>query len=102
MPQNLTTFDGQLNYKENVNYYATTNTIPSENHLRAWRKDNYAFRTYQCSLCSYRCFQKCDLVKHERVHTGERPYKCQICSYCSSQLSSLRRHQRVHLKEKRL
>lgn len=33
---------------------------------------------YHCTLCSYSTPLKCDLVKHNVVHTGERPFVCNM------------------------
>ena len=88
-----------MNYQENVNYYTTTTNNSSVHHFKAWRKDNYSNRKFQCAYCDYNTYLKADLRKHERVHTGERPYQCQICPYRSSQKSTLKRHQLTHLKD---
>ena len=36
--------------------------------------------------------KKDNMIKHIRIHTGEKPHQCQYCSYACSDKSSLIRH----------
>ena len=53
------------------------------------RKDNLTKRmrtqtrekSFQCSVCSYRCSYKSHLTRHMRTHTGEKSFQCSVCSY---------------------
>lgn len=47
---------------------------------------------YVCISCDYHTYNKDHMLKHIRLHTGEKPYKCYICSYRSNSESNLKCH----------
>ncbi|XP_075207152.1 zinc finger protein 181-like isoform X1 [Anomaloglossus baeobatrachus] len=57
-------------------------------------------KPYSCSECGKRCARKANLAKHQKTHTGEKPFSCSECGKCFSEKSNLVKHQRTHTGEK--
>lgn len=57
-------------------------------------------KVYKCNHCSKSFAQPHQLVRHERMHTGEKPYICDVCGKGCSQKGDLKRHKRKHTGER--
>uniref|UniRef100_A0A8C0GK60 C2H2-type domain-containing protein n=1 Tax=Chelonoidis abingdonii TaxID=106734 RepID=A0A8C0GK60_CHEAB len=56
-------------------------------------------RLFTCPECGKGFGQSAHLIRHQTVHTGERPYKCPECGKGFSQSSDLTTHRRIHTGE---
>ena len=57
-------------------------------------------KPHQCEYCSKSFNKKATLVRHKRVHTGDKPYLCKFCGFSCTQKQNLAIHERQHTEEK--
>ncbi|XP_046614023.1 zinc finger protein 761-like isoform X1 [Neodiprion virginianus] len=76
-------------YKEVAEHRKNTHPYQSVLHERP-------NNLYHCQYCEKSFCHEVALIKHIRMHTGERPYKCSICGKGFSQTSGLYTHLKVH------
>lgn len=50
----------------------------------------------ECDICGKTFSKPCQVQRHRRIHTGERPYKCSSCPKSFTQNSTLQMHMKHH------
>lgn len=56
-------------------------------------------RSNVCSFCGREFGNHWHRLRHERIHTGEKPYKCQYCEKRFTRTTHLKRHENFHTKQ---
>lgn len=65
-----------------------------ENHMRMHKAVEEG--RFTCSFCAKKFATSARLVRHERIHTNERPFACRYCSKGFTNKTSFQAHERSH------
>lgn len=80
-----------------------TSTVSTEKNAIRRRKKRALEKkmtSNKCSYCQRQFKTKSHVLRHERVHTGDKPFQCSICYKTFNQKHSLDTHQSIHTGEK--
>ncbi|KAK7080391.1 hypothetical protein SK128_000244, partial [Halocaridina rubra] len=73
---------------------------PAEEHisvLKVYQLDKSGRpKRFKCEICGKCASAKSDLIKHIRIHTGDRPYKCTVCDASFIQITAFHGHVTIH------
>lgn len=47
------------------------------------KDDHGDFKSHNCNQCDYQCDEIAKMIRHQRMHVGEKPFSCPSCSYKS-------------------
>ncbi|XP_033748128.1 zinc finger protein Xfin-like [Pecten maximus] len=68
-----------------------------QDHVRSHRGD----KPYQCDACDARFSWRCALSRHKQLHsTGPKPHACSICTFECWRKHDLTKHEKTHLNDR--
>jgi len=75
---------------------STNKCRPFEIQTEDITEHHYKPRLYLCTVCDKRFTQKTALIRHKRIHNGEKPFICTVCDKRFIRKWHLNNHKRIH------
>ena len=94
-------FVGKDDLKIEEEEYGKTDTEKQEEEKtkKKTRGKNILRKSYNCDFCIKTSTMQSSMIRHMKMHTGEKPFGCKLCTKYFTTTSSLSIHQTVHTGE---
>ena len=66
------------------------------------RENTIVRKQFQCSCCIKSFTHRSNILKHQTIHTGEKPFQCSYCNKRFKLKLHLVNHQKIHVQDKPL
>lgn len=88
--------------KQHINQFHPTETSKVQQEKEELAKERRQRRKnlLNCQYCGKQFTKNCLLIRHERIHNGQKPFKCDNCDRSFAQKNTLIIHQRRHSDER--